>query len=195
VKLYKRAEHVILGAYTPAVIKKTVQAVQALDRPDKEDESFLFTPLGIAVSMAAPFRPRDHEVDKFVARALRGVSNASRQHWIITSKLTSPQAMAPGEATRLINERTEAQVKNQALAYRYMKAAKGYSMTPRQIMVAADEADMNRGSAQLAMQGMAAIKPLSPETLRKIKEVDPRRYAEVMKATRQQPKRVNLQKQ
>ena len=123
---------------------------------------------------------------------MRDVTTASKEQWTITSKLTSPQAMAPGEATRIIKERQDAHFKNSARAYRFMQAAKGFNMTPRQIMLAAKEADMSRDRAQLTLQGLANSKPLPAETLRKIKEIDPKRYAEVIRAMRQQPTQVDL---
>lgn len=65
-------------------------------------------------------------------------------------------------------------------------------MTPRQIIMAAKEADWSQERTQLALQGFANNKPLPAETLRKIKEIDPKRYVEVVNAMRQLPSRFDL---
>ncbi len=191
-KLYKAAEHVALGGYTPAVLKKTWQAVQATDRPAKEDEPFFFTPVGIMTGMGMPVKPRDHDLPKLATRAFRTITEANRQAWLITNKLASPQGMAPGEATKLMQERTDAHIKNWTRAYKYAQAAKSMGMTTREVMNAMKEADMSQERSQLALQGYTNIKPLPAETMRKVKEIDPARYEEVMRAARQQASRIDL---
>ena len=189
---YKAAMHVVEGSYTPAAIKKSMQAVQALDRPAKEDEPFFFTPVGIMAGMAAPVKPRDHDLQKLTTRAFRSVTEANRQLWLITSKLASPQGMSEGEAAKLYQERTDAHVKNWTKAYKYAKAAKSMGMTTREVMTAMKDADMSQERSQLALQGLTNIKPLPAETMKKVREIDPKRYEELVRATRQQASRIDL---
>jgi hypothetical protein len=100
--------------------------------------------------------------------------------------------MADGKATELYQERTAAHVKNWTKAYRYAQAAKSMGMTPREVMMAMREADMSQERSQLAMQGFTNIKPLPAETMKRVKDIDPERYAELLRATRQQPSLIDL---
>ena len=65
-------------------------------------------------------------------------------------------------------------------------------MTTREVMMAMKEADMSQDRSQLALQGFTNIKALPAETMRKVRESDPKRYEEVIQATRRQASRVDL---
>jgi hypothetical protein len=74
----------------------------------------------------------------------------------------------------------------------YTQAAKSMGMTTREVMMAMKEADMSQDRSQLALQGFTNIKALPAETMRKVREIDPKRYEEVIQATRRQASRVDL---
>jgi len=193
-RMTKSALHVFNGSYNPAVVKKSIQAYQAIDRPSKNDEPFFFTPAGIMAAMVLPAKPRDHDIQKLATRAFRSVNAKNQQLWAITNKLSSPQGMSEGTPTDLLRERTDAHVKVWTEAYKLAQAYKSLGIPAPKVLAAMMDAGLSRERSQLAMQGLTNIKALPAETMSRVREIDQKRYDELLEATRQQPRMISLKK-
>ena len=184
--------HIINNSYNPAIIKKSIQAVTALNRPSKEDEPFFYTPLGIMIGMAAPVKPRDYKIDGLAYRAFRSVNRSNQQLWQITNRLSSPAGLAPGEAAEMYQDRVNAASKIWSETYALAEAYKSLGMPAHQVARVAVDAGLSRSRVQMAMRGVTDRPTFPDDKLADIRKIDPARYAELVDAIRKQARIIRV---
>lgn len=191
-KMLKGAMHLVEGSYTPAAAKKIYQAYQATNRPVKDDEQFFFTPAGVLLGAVAPVKPRDYPVKDLAYRAFRNLSKTNSELWLITNPISSPKGMGEGEAANLYGERVQAATKIWKQAHQLSKSFASMGMTKGQILSVMQDAGLSKDRSEKAIRGFTDRPILASDKLKDIREIDPRRHDELVRAMRSQPRLIDV---
>ena len=194
-KVAKGSLHILKSAYSPALLNKSIDIYRATDRPDKQDEDFFYTPLGIALGMTLPTKPNDRKLEDLAFRAFRELGKANGELALITGPMTSKAAMNQGTPTELYNKRISASVKIARKAHDLARSYVSMGMSPEVVMKALTDpkgGSFSKERARLYIKGMTEKYVVPADKLREIQAIDPRRWTEVVKAMRSYGKLIDV---
>ena len=194
-KVIKGSLHILKSAYSPAIVNKSIDIYRATDRPDKQDEDFFYTPLGIALGMTLPTKPNDRKLEDLAFRAFRELGKANGELALITGPMTSKAAMNQGTPTELYNKRINASVKIARKAHDLARSYVSMGMSPEVVMKAMTDpkgGSFSKERARLYVKGMTEKYVVPADKLREIQAIDPRRWTEVVKAMRSYGKLIDV---
>lgn len=188
----KSAMHILEGSYTPQVLRKSAQAIQATYRPDTDEEPFFYTPLGILVGHVAPVRPRSHKPEDLAYRAFRNLQKSNAELWQITGPMSSPAPMDPEDVTGIYEKRKRAGLKVWQEMYRTGKAFQEMGLTQHQVARQATDAGLSKKRVGLAMNGFMERPVIAADKAKDIREIDERRLDVYREAVRKTPQFIRL---
>lgn len=175
-RVTKSVEH-IGSSFVPAVVRNTDKMIDAMYRPGKEDEPFLYTPLGVLIGQFLPTKARPLNPEDLGYRAFSSAAAANRQLWQITAPLKNPMGYNPTDVADVYDDLQRANYKIQRDIHRYIEGMKGLGVPMRRIAAKAsgqhEGAGISRERFGMAVRGEGRRKVLDSGTLDKIGKINP----------------------
>jgi hypothetical protein len=186
-KVIKSALH-ILRSYNPRIAVQGSRFVDSLKR--EGDQEFWYSPLGVALATVAPFRPMSVTFDDMERRAFNSVRKENSELWRITSRIFSPAPLAPGDAREMYEERIAVMERQAAKALDlyegFTKIRDGDTATVKRSAISAG---ISKTRARLLFdRGVTERLKFPDDDMKRIRQLDPARYAEVVDAMRSVPR-------
>jgi hypothetical protein len=174
-KIRKSIAHVVNGAYNPAVAKVAYRTYEAITR-DQEADQFAFTPVGQAMNLFLPVKPRAQFVQDMAYRSFSETRAMNAQLWQTMSASRSPRPMDSSEIADMYQARVDGTLRVWSEFYNHAKGFEALGMTRSEILATARRAGLSNDRTRQAVIYGTTDRPVeSSEATEKMRDIDPER--------------------
>lgn len=174
-KVRKSIAHVVGGAYTPAVAKVLSRTLDAATR-DQESDQFFFSPVGQAMNLFLPVKPRAQFVQDMAYRSFSETRAMNAQLWQTMSASRSPRPMDSSEIADMYQARVDGTLRVWSEFYNHAKGFEKLGMTRNEILATARRAGLSSDRTRQVVTRGTTDRPVeSAEALEKMRLIDPDR--------------------
>ena len=174
-QILKSIAHVVNGAYNPAVAKVAYRTYEAITR-DQEADQFAFTPVGQAMNLFLPVKPRAQFVQDMAYRSFSETRAMNAQLWQTMSASRSPRPMDSSEIADMYQARVDGTLRVWSEFYNHAKGFEALGMTRSEILATARRAGLSQDRTRQVITRGTTDRPVeSIEAIEKMKAIDPER--------------------